>query len=109
LFGSKLGVLVSIQNSKFPLGFMDCVLLVLCFCGCMSAVEVMDLVKDLPEPEALNLGLMLDDWLAGIVDRKFEAAVEAGAFDAMATAALREAEAGKTIPLDEVLDDRRVP
>ena len=44
----------------------------------MSAVEVMDLVKDLPEPEALNLGRMLDDWLAGIVDRKFEAAVESG-------------------------------
>ena len=75
----------------------------------MSAVEVMDLVKDLPEPEALNLGHMLDDWLAGIVDRKFEVAVEAGASDAMAAEALREAEAGKTIPLDEVLDDRRVP
>jgi ribosomal 50S subunit-recycling heat shock protein len=70
---------------------------------------VMDLVKDLPEPEALNLRRMLDDWLAGIVDRKFEAAVEAGAFDAMAAEALREAEAGKTIPLDEILDDRRVP
>jgi hypothetical protein len=79
------------------------------FVGCMSAVEVMDLVKDLPEPEALNLGRMLDDWLAGIVDRKFEAAVEAGAFDAMAAEALREAEAAKTFPLDEILDDRRVP
>ena len=43
------------------------------------------------------------------MDRKFEAAVEAGAFDAMADEALREAEAGKTIPLDEILDDRRVP
>ena len=75
----------------------------------MSAVDVMDLVKELPEPEALNLGRMLDDWLAGIVDRKFEAAVEAGAFDAMAAEALREAEVGKTIPLDDVLDDRRVP
>jgi hypothetical protein len=109
LFGSKLGVLVSIQNSAFkiPPWFHG-----LCFVGfvaCMSAVEVMDLVKDLSEPEALNLRRMLDDWLAGIVDRKFEAAVEAGAFDAMAAEALREAEAGKTIPLDEVLDDRRVP
>ena len=26
-------VLDAIQNLKFPLGFMDCVLLVLCFCG----------------------------------------------------------------------------
>lgn len=63
----------------------------------MSAVELMDLVKRLPEPEALNLGRMLDEWLAGIVDRKFEAAVEAGAFDDMAAEALREAEAGKRL------------
>ena len=99
-----------IQNSKFPTWvswFAFCWFCV--FLGRMSAVEVMDLVKDLPEPEALNLGRMMDDWLAGIVDRKFEAAVEAGAFDAMAAEALREAEAGKTIPLDEILDDRRVP
>lgn len=75
----------------------------------MSAVEVMDLVKRLPEREALDLGRMLDDWLAGIVDRKFEAAVMAGAFDDMAAEALREAEAGKTVPLDEILDDRRIP
>jgi hypothetical protein len=66
----------------------------------MSAVEVMDLVKRLPEREAMNLGRMLDDWLAGIVDRKFEVAVPAGSFDAMAADALREAEEGKTIPLD---------
>jgi hypothetical protein len=32
--------------------------------------------------------------------------VSAGAFDAMAAEALREAEEGKTIPLDEILDDR---
>jgi len=75
----------------------------------MSAVEVMDLVKRLPEREAMDLGRMLDDWLAGIVDRKFEVAVSAGAFDAMAAEALREAEEGKTIPLHEVLDDRRIP
>ncbi len=74
----------------------------------MSAVEVMDLVKRLPEPEAMDLGRMLDDWLAGIVDRRFEAAVAAGVFDEMAAEALREAEAGRTVPLDEVLDDRRV-
>jgi hypothetical protein len=50
---------------------------------------------------------MIDDWLAGIVDRKFEAAAKAGVFDEMAAEALREAEAGITVPLDEVLDDRR--
>jgi hypothetical protein len=95
---------ISIAHSKFSLGVRVCV-----FVNCMSAVDAMELVKDLPEPEALNLGRMLDDWLAGIVDRKFEAAVEAGAFDAMAAEAQREADAGKTIPLDEVLDDHRVP
>lgn len=63
----------------------------------MSAVEVMDLVKRLPDPEALNLGRMLDEWLAGMVDRKFEAAVEAWAFDDMAAEASREAEAGKRL------------
>jgi hypothetical protein len=107
LFGSKLGVLVSIQNSPLVSWIVFCWFCV--FVACMSAVEAMELVKDLPKPEALNLGRMLDDWLAGIVDRKFEAAVEAGAFDAMAAEALRESEAGKTILLDEVLDDRRVP
>jgi hypothetical protein len=90
------------------MSFMVCVLLVLWFFGFMSAVEVMDLVKRLPEPEAMDLGRMLDDWLAGIVDRRFEAAVAAGVFDEMAAEALREAEAGRTVPLDEVLDDRRV-
>lgn len=69
----------------------------------------MDLVKRLPEREAMDLGRMLDNWLAGIVDRKFEAAVSAGVFDAMAAEALREAKEGKTIPLNEVLDDCRIP
>ena len=68
----------------------------------MSAVEVMDLVKRLPEREALNLGRMLEDWLAGLVDRKFDAAVEAGAFDAMAAEALREAEAGKRLRIEDL-------
>ena len=69
----------------------------------------MDLVKRLPEREAMDLGRMLDNWLAGIVDRKFEAAVSAGVFDAMAAEALREAKEGKTIPLNEVLDECRIP
>jgi hypothetical protein len=82
---------------------------VLWFLEFMSAVEVMDMVKQLPEREAMNLGQMMDEWLAGIVDRRFEAAVSEGAFNALAAEALREAEAGKTRPLDEILDDRRIP
>ena len=77
-------------------------MLVFWFFGFMSAVEVMDLVKRLPEREALNLGRMLEDWLAGLVDRKFDAAVEAGAFDAMAAEALREAEAGKRLRIEDL-------
>ena len=84
------------------ISFMVCVLLVFWFFGFMSAVEVMDLVKRLPEREALNLGRMLEDWLAGLVDRKFDAAVEAGAFDAMAAEALREAEAGKRLRIEDL-------
>lgn len=65
----------------------------------------MDLVKTLPEKEVLDLGRMLDDWTAELVDRRFESAVEAGGFDAMADEALRELKAGKTVPLNEVLDN----
>jgi hypothetical protein len=70
----------------------------------MSVVDVMDLVKTLPERDVLDLGRMLDEWTSGLVDRRFESAVESGAFDAMADEALRELEAGKTVPLNEVLD-----
>jgi hypothetical protein len=43
------------------------------------------------------------------VDQKFEAAVKSGAFDAMAAEAIRELEAGATLPLNEVLDDSHLP
>lgn len=71
----------------------------------MSALEVMDLVKTLPERDVLDLGRMLDEWTAELVDRRVATAVESGAFEAMADEALRELEAGKTVPLDEVLDN----
>jgi hypothetical protein len=70
----------------------------------MSAAEVMDLVKSLPAKEAIDLGRMVEEWTAGIVDQKFEAALKAGAFDAMAAEAIRELETG-AMPLNEVLDD----
>jgi hypothetical protein len=74
----------------------------------MSAAEVMNLVKQLPEMEVLDLARMLEAWTAAMVDQKFEAAVKSGAFDQMAADALQELEAGKTIPLDEVLHDPRL-
>ena len=74
----------------------------------MSATEVMNLAKQLPEMEVLDLARMLEAWTAAMVDQKFEAAVKSGAFDQMAADALHELEAGKTIPLDEVLHDPRL-
>lgn len=32
----------------------------------------MDLVKSLPAKEAIDLGRMVEEWTAGIVDQKFE-------------------------------------
>jgi len=60
-------------------------------------------VKSLPAKEAVDLN-MVEEWTAGIVDQKFEAAVKSGAFDAMAAEAIRELEVGATLPLNEVLD-----
>lgn len=74
----------------------------------MSAIEVMNLAKQLPEREVLDLARMLDTWTATMVDQKLEAAVKSGAFDQMAADALQELEARKTIALDEVLHDPRL-
>jgi hypothetical protein len=74
----------------------------------MSAAEVMNLAKQLPEMEVLDLARMLEAWTAAMVDQKFEAAVKSGAFDQMAADALHELEAGNTIALDEVLHDPRL-
>lgn len=74
----------------------------------MSATEVMSLAKQLPDREVLDLARMLEEWTATMVDRKLETAVQSGAFDKLAAEALQELEAGKTIPLDEVLHDPRL-
>jgi hypothetical protein len=74
----------------------------------MSAAGVMNLAKQLPEKEVLDLARLLDAWTAAMVDQKLEAAVQSGAFDQMAADALQELEDGKTIPLDEVLHDPRL-
>jgi uncharacterized hydantoinase/oxoprolinase family protein len=74
----------------------------------MSAAEVMSLAKQLPDREVLDLARMLEEWTATMVDRKLETAVQSGAFDKLAAEALQELEAGKTIPLDEVLHDPRL-
>ena len=74
----------------------------------MGAVELMDLVKKLPEREVLDFARMVEDWSEDLVDQRLEAAVQAGAFDELAAEAVREMEAGKTAMLDEVLDNARL-
>lgn len=74
----------------------------------MSAADVMVLVRSLPAEEVIDLGRMVEEWTADMVDQKLEVAVNAGVFDAMAAEALREFEAGATVPLNEFLDDARV-
>lgn len=74
----------------------------------MSAADVMVLVRSLPAEEVIDLGRMVEEWTADMVDQKFEVAVNDGVFDAMAAEAVREFEAGATVPLNEVLDDARV-
>jgi hypothetical protein len=69
----------------------------------MSARDLLQLIRQEPQNVILELGEMLDELRADMVDARFAAAVEAGAFDGLAARALAEHAAGKTVPLDEVL------
>jgi hypothetical protein len=51
----------------------------------------------------------VDAEAARAVDTRFASMVKEGAFDQCATDALKELKEGKTIPLHEVLDERRIP
>lgn len=59
--------------------------------------------RRLPDEKLLQLAAEIDAVAAETVDKKLERAVEAGFFDAMAAAALREDAEGKTCELDEIL------
>jgi hypothetical protein len=60
-------------------------------------------LKSLPPSDYAALLTRLDERRAQEVDAKFEQAIGAGQFDAMAERALRDAAAGKGTPLDESL------
>jgi hypothetical protein len=70
----------------------------------MSTVqEIERAIESLPQSEYAALLAWLDERRAGEVDAKFEQAILAGKFDAMAERALRDGAAGKGTSLDEFL------
>jgi len=72
----------------------------------MSAKDIIALIRREPQEVILEIGLMLDELRAELVDQKLKSAVESGAFDEMAARALREHAAGTTTPLHEILHQR---
>ena len=74
------------------------------YCPLMSTVpEIEQAIESLPPADYAALLAWLDERRAVEVDAKFEQAILAGKFDAMAGRALSDAEAGKCTPLDEFL------
>jgi len=71
----------------------------------MSVTEMIREARKLPLEELRALARELDEELARRVDERFVEAVEAGEFDHLAKEAEAEYRAGKTRPLDEILDD----
>lgn len=74
----------------------------------MSIEELAREARKLPFDELQELTRELDATVAERLDKQLEAAVEAGHFDRLAEEAVAEYRAGKTKPLDEVLDDESV-
>lgn len=74
----------------------------------MGIAEIMREVRKLPDDELLALAAQVDEETARAVDHRFEGLVREGRFEDLAAEALREEKEGKTIPLDEVLDERGV-
>jgi len=71
----------------------------------MSTVkEIERAIESLPPEDYAQLIAWLDERRAQEADAKFEDAVSAGRFDAMADRALRDAAAGKATPLDEWIE-----
>lgn len=75
----------------------------------MGITELMNEIRKLPDAELLALAAQVDAEAARAVDERFSAKVRDGVFDDLAAQALVELEAGRTRPLHEVLDERRVP
>jgi|694.fasta_scaffold117092_2 hypothetical protein len=74
----------------------------------MGIAEIMTEVRKLPDSELLILAAQIEEEAARAVDHRFECSVHEGHFAAMAADALMEERAGRTIPLNEVIDQRGV-
>jgi len=66
-------------------------------------LEIEQAVEGLPEQDFQAFAAWFDEARAQRVDAAFEQAILEGRFDAMATRALRDHEAGRTTPLDAFL------
>ena len=74
----------------------------------MGIAEIMQEVRKLPDDQLLALAAQIDEEAAKAVDHRFESMVRDGHFADLAAEALLEEKERKTIPLNEVLDERGV-
>jgi len=74
----------------------------------MGIAEIMKEVRKLPDDQLLALAAQIDEEAARAVDQRFESLVREGRFDEAATEALGEHRKAKTLPLNEILDERGV-
>lgn len=73
------------------------------FIGVSTAVEIEQAIETLSPAEYAKLLAWLDERRAAEVDARFEAAVLAGRFDALAQRADNDLKAGHTVPLEDFL------
>lgn len=74
----------------------------------MGISEIVREVRKLPDDELLALAAQVDEEAARAVDHRFESLVQDRHFADLAAEALREEKEGKTIPLNEVHDQRDI-
>lgn len=74
----------------------------------MGIAEIMREVRKLPDNELLALAAQVDEEAARAVDHRFESLVREEHIAELAAEAVIEHKKGKTIPLDEVLDEHGV-
>lgn len=74
----------------------------------MGIAEIMREVRKLPDDELLALAAQVDEEAARAVDHRFESFVREGRFEDLAAEALREEKEGRTVSLDEVLNERHI-
>lgn len=69
-----------------------------------TVLEIESALRQLPEQDAWKVADWLQDYLADKWDRQIDADIAAGRLDKLADQALADHRAGKTKPLDEILD-----